>query len=116
MSSRCCLAGLISSANPFHLADASGSIPVLNVKITVFVKAEPVRCGEDSWFLLCWFDGKLGPLCFIGIIADEGDDVAFLVENGNSGLELGHRAVVTMKRDSAGTAQPSSVFTDPISF
>ena len=88
----------------------------MNIKIAVFVKAEPVWCGEDPWFLVCWFDGKLGPLCFVGIITDEGDNVTFFVENGNSGFELGHGAVVTMKGDSAGAAQPSSVFADPISF
>ena len=106
---------LVSGRHKFHFADASGLVPVLNVEVALVVKAQPVRGGEDSWFLVGGFDGELGPLCFVGIVASEGNDFAFFIQDSNSGLEFSHRAVVTMKGDSAGAAQPGSVFTDPIS-
>ena len=106
---------LVRWFHEFHFADASSLVPVLNVEVALVVKAQSVGGGENTRLLIGWFDGELGPLCFVGVVTYEGNDVAFFIQNSNSGLKLSHRAVVTMKGDGAGPAQPGSVFTDPIS-
>ena len=54
-----------------QLGHAASFIPILDVKIAGLVKAQPVRCGEDSELLLLWRNSEICPLCLVWIVAKE---------------------------------------------
>ena len=56
---------LLGFSNELELADAAGGIPVLDIEVTVFVKAQSVRCGEDTECLFRCRNFEVCPLLFV---------------------------------------------------
>ena len=65
-------------------------------------------------FLVSGCYSEVCPLFFIWVVADDRNDFAFLVNDGNACLKLGNGSVIAMKGNSAWPAQSCGVHTDPI--
>ncbi len=72
----------------FQLGEAGGFIPILDVEISILVKAQAVGGGEDPKLHFVWWNRELRPLGLVRIVAEEGDLGACFVENGDAGLKF----------------------------
>ena len=73
---------LLGLSDPFQLGEAASGVPVLDVEVSIFVKAKSVRCGKDARLLFSGWNPKISPLSFFWVITDYGYNFTFFVNNG----------------------------------